>query len=114
LYDFKGKVWGNEDLTWTVLYDQNLTLNQPVYSRVIMVHPVNHINETLKFIDENIQTIGIGAKGIKALDYASQATSLGVSRCPELGKMLNFESPWDGIVLMERLVRWSTLGGPII
>lgn len=114
LYDFKGKVWGSEDLTWTVLYDQSLTLNQPVYSRVIMVHPVNHINDTLKFIDDNIQTVAIGAKGIKALDYASQATSLGVSRCPEHGKMLNFESPWDGIVLMERLVRWSTLGGPII
>lgn len=114
LYDFKGKVWGNEDLTWTVLFDQNTTLNQPVYSRVIMVHPVDHINDTLKFIDDNIQTIGVGAKGIKALDFASQATSLGVSRCPELGKMLNFESPWDGIVIIERLVRWSTLGGPII
>lgn len=114
VYDFKGKVWGNDDLTWTVLYDQNLTLNQPVYSRVIMVHPVNHINETIKFIDDNIQTIGLGAKGVKALEYATQATSLGVSRCPELGKMLNFESPWDGIILMDRLVRWSTLGGPIV
>jgi len=114
VYDFKGKVWGDDDLTWTVLYDPNLTLNQPVYSRVIMVHPVNHINDTLLFIDDNIQTIGLGAKGIKALDFASKATSLGVNRCPELGKMLNFESPWDGIILMDRLVRWATLGGPII
>jgi hypothetical protein len=27
--------------------------------------------------------------------------------------MLNFEMPWDGIVLIDRLVRWNTLLGPL-
>ena len=114
LYDFKGKVWASKDATWTVLYSEDKKLNPPIYSRVIMVHPVDHIDETLEYIDENIQTIGLSSTGLKAIKFAEKAVEKGVMRCPELGRMLNFESPWDGIILMDRLVRWSTLGGPLV
>lgn len=114
LYDFKGEVWASEDTTWTVLYSEDQNLKSPVYSRVIMVHPVDHINETLEYIDDNIQTIGLAASGEKALNFAEKAVEKGVMRCPEMGRMLNFESPWDGIFLMERMVRWSTFGGPLV
>lgn len=59
LYDFKGEVWASEDTTWTVVYSEDQILRSPVYSRVIMVHPVSHIDETLELIDDNIQTIGL-------------------------------------------------------
>lgn len=114
LYDFKGEVWSSEDTTWTVVYSEDQNLNPPVYSRVIMVHPVDHINETLELIDDNIQTIGLASSGEKALNFAEKAVEKGVMRCPEMGRMLNFESPWDGIFLMERMVRWSTFGGPLV
>ncbi|NRD23014.1 acyl-CoA reductase [Winogradskyella litoriviva] len=114
LYDFKGEVWASEDTTWTVVYSEDKNLRAPVYSRVIMVHPVDHIEETLEHIDDNIQTIGLASSGEKALDFAEKAVDRGVMRCPEMGRMLNFESPWDGIFLMERMVRWSTFGGPLI
>lgn len=114
LYDFKGEVWASEDTTWTVVYSEDQKLRSPVYSRVIMVHPVSHIDETLELIDENIQTIGLASSGKKALNFAEKAVEKGVMRCPEMGRMLNFESPWDGIFLMERMVRWSTFGGPLI
>jgi len=114
LYDFKGEVWAGEDATWTVLYSEDKKLNPPVYSRVIMVHPIDHIDETLEYVDENIQTIGLSSSGLKALKFAEKAVEKGVMRCPEIGRMLNFESPWDGIILMDRMVRWSTFGGPLI
>jgi len=114
LYDFKGEVWASEDATWTVLFSEDKDLNPPVYSRVIMVHPVDHIDETLKYVDDNIQTVGLAASGEKALKFAEKAACNGVMRCPEMGRMLNFESPWDGIFLMERMVRWSTFGGPLV
>jgi len=114
LYDFKGEVWTGDDTTWTVLFSEDLNLNTPVYSRVIMVHPVDNIVETLELIDDNIQTIGLASTGEKALNFAEKAVERGVMRCPELGRMLNFESPWDGLFLMERMVRWSTFGGPLI
>ena len=114
LYDFKGEVWASEDSTWTVLYSEDKNLNPPVYSRVIMVHPVDHIDETLDYVDDNIQTIGLASSGSKSLIFAEKAVEKGVIRCPEIGRMLNFESPWDGIFLMERMVRWSTFGGPLV
>ena len=114
LFDFKGEVWASDDSTWTVLYSEDKNLYPPVYSRVIMVHPVDHINETLDHVDDNIQTIGLASSGSKALVFAEKAVEKGVMRCPEIGRMLNFESPWDGIFLMERMVRWSTFGGPLI
>ncbi len=114
LYDFKGRVWASSDSTWTVLYDDEIFLASPVYSRVITVHSVKHINDALSFVSDDIQTIGIAAFGAKGLQFAELAASAGVMRCPDMGKMLNFESPWDGIILMDRLVRWSTYGGPII
>ena len=114
LYDFKGNVWASEDATWSVLYTEDQNLVPPVYSRVIIVHPVDHINDTLDHIHEDIQTIGLSASGTKAIRFAEQAVERGVMRCPEIGRMLNFESPWDGIFLMDRMVRWSTLGGPLV
>lgn len=114
IYDFKGKVFGDADSVWTVLYDDELELNKPVYSRVVFVHPVKQINETIQFVNDDIQTIGLAAKGQKALDFAEQAANAGAMRFPDCGRMLNFESPWDGMFIMERLVRWNTYGGPLV
>jgi len=33
-------------------------------------------------------------------------TARGVERCPEVGSMRLYETPWDGLFPMERLVRW--------
>lgn len=114
IYDFMGHVFASNDSTWTVLYSDDDNLHKPVYSRVVFVHPVDHIDDTLRHIDENTQTIGLAATGAKALSFANKAVEAGAMRLPDCGKMLNFESPWDGIYILERLVRWNTLGGPLV
>lgn len=112
VYDFKGKVWGNNTMSWTILYSEDNELCRPVYSRVLMVHSVEHINDALIHVQDYIQTIGIAAPENKAIDFANKATMAGVSRCPFIGRMLNFEMPWDGLFLIDRLVKWNTLNGP--
>lgn len=113
VYDFKGKMWGSSSMSWSILYSEENELCKPVYSRVLMVHPVNHINDSLIHIEDYIQSIGIAAPLEKAIDYANKATAKGVSRLPLIGRMLNFEMPWDGIFLIDRLVKWNTLLGPL-
>ncbi|MBO7562766.1 MAG: acyl-CoA reductase [Bacteroidales bacterium] len=113
VYDFKGTVKGSDTMSWTILLDDLDELDKPVYSRVLFVHKVKSIFDSLKYIDENTQTIGIAAPQDKALDFADKATKLGVMRLPLIGRMLNFEMPWDGIFLFDRLVRWNTYGGPL-
>lgn len=114
IYDFKGKVYGDESSIWTVLYSNQFELNQPVYSRVVFVHPTKDIMDVTGFVNEDIQTIGLSAIGEKATRFASAAAEKGAVRFPACGKMLNFESPWDGVFIMDRLVRWNTLGGPLV
>ena len=113
VYDFKGNVKGSETMSWTILLDDLDEMDKPVYSRVLFVHKVKSIMDSLKFIDENTQTIGIAAPTEKALEYATAATRKGVMRLPLIGRMLNFEMPWDGIFLFDRLVKWNTYGGPL-
>lgn len=115
VYDFKGKVWGSSTMSWTILLsdERECELCKPVYSRALMVHEVDHINDALANIEDYIQTIGIEAPVEKAVDFAIKATEKGVARCPQIGRMLNFEMPWDGVFLIDRLVRWSTLFGPL-
>ena len=113
VYDFKGKVWGSRSMSWSVLLNNENELCKPVYSRVLMVHPVDNINDSLEHIEEYVQSIGIAAPEGKAIEFANKATEKGVSRLPLIGRMLNFEMPWDGIFLIDRLVKWNTLFGPL-
>lgn len=113
VYDFKGKVYGSDSMSWTILLCDENELEPPVYSRVLFVHPIKQLNDALSNIRDYIQTIGIAAPEEKAKDFAMKATEAGVARCPQIGRMLNFEMPWDGVFLIDRLVRWNTLFGPL-
>ena len=73
-----------------------------------------NLEETLQFINDDIQTIGMAAEGEKELAYAVKASEKGAVRFPVCGKMLNFDSPWDGMYLTSRMVKWVTLGGPSV
>lgn len=114
VYDFKGTVIGDSDAAWTVLYDPEEELCKPVYSRVVFVHPVEKIMDAVKYVDENIQTIGLAANGEKGLAFAEKAAEKGAVRFPVCGRMLSFDSPWDGMYLTDRMVKWVTMGGPIV
>ena len=114
VFDFKGKVFGDDDSVWTVLYEDAQELCAPVYSRVVFVHPVDDIDDALEFVTGDIQTIGLAASGGKAARFATEAAKRGAVRFPVCGRMLNFESPWDGMFIMDRMVRWNTLGGPLL
>ena len=114
VYDFCGTAIGSETMSYSILMDDHDELHKPVYSRVLFVHAVDSIMQSIKHITEDIQTIGIEATQEQAIEYAEAATQMGAVRFPQIGRMLNFEIPWDGIVLIDRLVKWNTLLGPLV
>lgn len=113
VYDFCGLSFGSETMSYSILLDDFDELHKPVYSRVLFVHEVDSIMQAVKHINEDIQTVGIEATSEQAIAFAEAATSMGAVRFPQIGRMLNFEMPWDGIVLIDRLVKWNTLFGPL-
>ena len=112
VYDFIGHVWSSENSDWTVLYDEEKGLARPTYSRVITVRMVDSIFDSLEYIHSDIQSIGLAANKEEKILYAEKAASLGVDRCPDIGFMTNFEMPWDGVYVIDRLTKKVTLGGP--
>jgi phenylacetate-coenzyme A ligase PaaK-like adenylate-forming protein len=114
VYDFCGLSFGSETMSYSILLDDKDELHKPVYSRVLFVHAVDSIMQATKHITDDIQTIGIEATSEQAVTFAEAATPMGAVRFPQIGRMLNFEMPWDGIVLIDRLVKWNTLLGPLV
>ena len=114
VYDFCGLSMGSETMSYSILLDDKDDLHKPVYSRVLFVHAVDSIMQAVKHVTEDIQTIGVEATPEQAIAFAEAATPNGAVRFPQIGRMLNFEMPWDGIVLIDRLVKWNTLLGPLV
>ena len=113
-YEFTGELWRSSGTEWTVLFDDEAKgLAEPCYARVITVRAVDDIFEAVAFAHPGIQTVGTAVSGARKLAFASAASARGVERFPDLGRMTYFDSPWDGIFPMDRLVKWVSLGGPI-
>jgi hypothetical protein len=114
-YEFTGELWRSRGTEWTVLFDDKVAaaLAEPCYSRVVTVGAVDVIMAAAECAHSGIQTVGTALTGERKLAFATAASARGVERFPDLGRMTFFDSPWDGLVTMDRLVRWVTLGGPI-
>lgn len=109
--DFYGECWHDDGNNWTVILDDRKELAKPVYSRTITVRPVDDIMDVVPLVNDQIQTIGLAAEGSKRLLFAERASHLGALRFPEIGSMTGFDSPWDGVFVIDRLVKWISLGG---
>ena len=73
------------------LYDDKLELADPKLEAGS--RKVDNIMETTRFASNDIQTIGL----IEWQTHdANLVTNKGVERCPDIGLMTHFESPWDG------------------
>ncbi len=99
--------WEND---WTILINNDLTLEEPVESRTIFIKQIDSIQQLIPLITKKVQTIGCAIENkSKLLDFANQVTMRGVSRCVNLGQMHLFDSPWDGMLFLSRLVNWVTV-----
>ena len=106
-YEIKGKVISSKNLNWTVIVSEDEGFAEPTFSRVIHVRPFTENNMVLKD-NRKIQSIGISVDNNERFDLIDKITFLGGDRCPSLGKMSFFDSPWDGMFGMDRMVRWIT------
>ncbi|OUR92455.1 acyl-CoA reductase [Gammaproteobacteria bacterium 42_54_T18] len=112
-YDFIGEVWSDNLLRWTVLFEEDTQLVSPTYFRVITVKAVDNIFDVIPQVHEDIQTVGLAMRGDKRLKFANAITMQGAMRCPDIGHMTHFDSPWDGLYAIDRMIRWVSLGGPL-
>jgi hypothetical protein len=105
-YDMRGEAWYDQPVTWTVLFgEEDRGLPPPCYGRTLFVRPVNDVFDVVPLCSVGTQTAGL-AVGERRLRLADALTARGIERCPELGRMSVYESPWDGVYAIDRMVRW--------
>ncbi|NVM03296.1 MAG: acyl-CoA reductase [Candidatus Helarchaeota archaeon] len=107
------KVIASKENDWTILMDDNIRLEEPVQSRTIFLKEVDSVMDCVDLITPRIQTIGTAIYNRnKLLEFTDAVTYKGVARCVLPGQMNFYDSPWDGIYFLNRLVRWVTLYMP--
>lgn len=98
------------DLGWTILVNQDLCLEEPIQGKCIFIKVIKTVDEVIPLVNHKIQAISIGILDpIKREVLARQFTFRGVDRIVIPGTIHDFTSPWDGIMTLNRLVRWVTL-----
>jgi hypothetical protein len=105
-YDMLGQAYYSRGMGWTVVYsDDDAGLPEPCFLRTLFVRPVDDLFSIVPLCGRGIQTAGL-AVDARRLALADALTAAGVDRCPNVGAMRLYDTPWDGLFPMERLVRW--------
>ena len=109
-YDMFGEAFYSRGLEWTVLYsDEDTGLAEPCYFKTVFVRPVNDIMDIANFCSHLTQSAGVALSNERKEKFALLATARGIDRVPDVGAMTAYEVPWDGIFMIDRLVRWCKL-----
>lgn len=105
-YDMRGEAWYGSGMNWTVVYgEQDEGLADPCFLRTLFVRPIDDVFAVASLCSRHTQTVGLAVDDRRPA-LADALTAQGVDRCPNVGNMRLYESPWDGMFMMERLVRW--------
>jgi len=99
-----------QDLGWTILLNADPGLEEPVQGKCIFVKEIGSIDEMIPLVNHKIQAVSIGILDpVKRESFARRVTYRGVDRVVIPGTMHDFTLPWDGIMTLNRLVRWVIL-----
>lgn len=100
----------SDDLTYTILLERGAILREALQSRTLYVMIVDALEEIVPLLSQKIQTIGVAiANSKRRLDFVEAAALRGVARCVDPALMNVYDTPWDGLLPVNRLVRWCRI-----
>lgn len=87
-----------------------MNLKEPIYGRTIFLKEVENLLDLSNLITPRIQTIGIAFEdNNKIMNFANAVSLKGVDRLVRVGSMNLYDSPWDGMLFMSEIVKWTAL-----
>jgi hypothetical protein len=106
------RVLSVSDYATVVVPSETHSLPEPVFGRTLHVIHVRRIEDLEKYLSPYLQSVATAGNSRESEKLAELLVKQGVKRFPTVGKITNFENPWDGENIVGSLVRISTLGGP--
>jgi hypothetical protein len=98
--------WYSEGTEFTILADDKLELGTPIGNRTVYLKKLPELQAITHVLTDNIQTVGLAVDDQEFELITDMLGPKGVHRFKQVGTMTHFESPWDGYLIPQRLVRW--------
>tara|TARA_B110000116_G_scaffold109373_1_gene94859 strand:+ start:1798 stop:3099 length:1302 start_codon:yes stop_codon:yes gene_type:complete len=109
-YEMMGEAFYSKGLEWTVLFSEDdKGLAEPCYFRTLFVRPIDDVMLVENYCSHLTQTAGVALSDERKEQFALRVTAKGIDRVPDIGAMSAYEVPWDGIFMIDRLVRWCKI-----
>ena len=105
-YDIMHQAWYPEGTHFTILSDDTLRLGPAVGNRTVFLRKVSTLERIAELLTPAVQSVGILADDDRFESLTNCYAKRGCVRFSRLGSMTAFESPWDGRMLPQHLVRW--------
>ncbi|MFC1799096.1 acyl-CoA reductase [Thermodesulfobacteriota bacterium] len=107
-YDMMHEAYYSEGTEFTILVDDLFQLGPAIGNRTIYLRPVGNIDQLVDLVTPNVQTVGIAAEKTVCDHITNVLGACGVHRFTNIGTMTHFDLPWDGYLLPQNLVRWTS------
>lgn len=112
-YDMFHNAWYSSGTEFTILSDDHLQLGPAIGNRTVYLRKLPEIEMLKDIIPENAQTVGIAADPDEFDHLTDLLGTCGLHRFTRIGAMTHFESPWDGYLIPQHLVRWVSRPHPL-
>ena len=95
-----------------ILESAERSLSSPVFGGTLHLRQIANFASVEPLIHSEVQSVAIAGNSEETQKLATQLGRAGVNRFPTVGRMTNFENPWDGVDILHEMVRPVSLGGP--
>lgn len=107
--DGKDALFGN-DYDYSIFIDAHDNLSSaPLFNRSVYLKSIKQIEDCPKLFPKGLQSVGVAIPSDKLDSFSILAAKFGALRITNIGSMSIYDSPWDGIFPINRLVKWVPL-----
>lgn len=107
-YDMFHRAWYSKGIEYSILSDDKCQIGPAIGNRTVFLRKVSDLSDLAGLISSKIQTVGLAVAPEKVDQVTTLLGRLGVQRFTRVGTMTNFEVPWDGYLIPQLLVRWTS------
>lgn len=95
---------------WTILLDRGVSLEDPVFGKTVFLKEVESLDSVAECVTRKVQAVTLCiADEEKRRSYSKKLIYNGADRIVLPGTSNEYDQPWDGILSLSRMVRWTIL-----
>ena len=100
------KIINDKNFEWNIYINKNPKIEEPLYNRSIFINLINSYKDLADIMPDNTQSIGLYVNTDEKKHIVKKLSYKCGDRFPDIGTMSLYETPWDGFLPMQNMIRW--------